>query len=219
MGREYRMVEIHTTGVIERSAADVFAYVADYRRMNEWVFGITSVRPVGDADYGPGSGIRRRRRPGTEDAQFDRRNPRMATRPPDCSAVLGWLRFHSDSAPSTRSSRSNRPGFRVELRKLRRRCSAGIQQNHRTAPGPRGTTHHRQTVRDMHQSNTTTSPMPPHSKYDRNAAGRRDAGAWIGDEQLMDGLFMRSNSFHQSRGAADVTLGEPHQPALAREIC
>lgn len=61
--------------------------------------------------------------------------------------------------------------------------------------------------------------MPPHSKYDRNAAGRRDAGAWIGDEQLMDGLFMRSNSFHQSRGAADVTLGEPHQPALAREIC
>lgn len=37
MGREYRMVEIHTTGVIERSAADVFAYVADYRRMNEWV--------------------------------------------------------------------------------------------------------------------------------------------------------------------------------------
>ncbi|CPT80694.1 Polyketide cyclase / dehydrase and lipid transport [Mycobacteroides abscessus] len=55
MGREYRMVEIHTTGVIERSAADVFAYVADYRRMNEWVFGITSVRPVGDADYGPGA--------------------------------------------------------------------------------------------------------------------------------------------------------------------
>ncbi|NMN99186.1 SRPBCC family protein [Antrihabitans stalactiti] len=47
------MVEIRTTGIIERSAADVFAYIADYRRMHEWVFGITTVEPVGDSDYGP----------------------------------------------------------------------------------------------------------------------------------------------------------------------
>lgn len=49
------MVEVRTTGTIERSAADVFAYVADYRRMPEWVFGITRVVPVGDVDYGPGA--------------------------------------------------------------------------------------------------------------------------------------------------------------------
>ncbi|MFA4081375.1 SRPBCC family protein [Mycobacteroides salmoniphilum] len=49
------MVEVRTTGVVERSAADVFAYAADYRRMTEWVFGITSVQPVGDSDYGPGA--------------------------------------------------------------------------------------------------------------------------------------------------------------------
>lgn len=49
------MVEVHTTGVVERSAAEVFGYVADYRRMTEWVFGITSVEPVGDSDYGLGA--------------------------------------------------------------------------------------------------------------------------------------------------------------------
>jgi len=49
------MVQIRTTGIIERSAADVFAYLADYRRMHEWVFGITTVEPVGETDYGPGA--------------------------------------------------------------------------------------------------------------------------------------------------------------------
>lgn len=49
------MVEVRTTGTIERPAAEVFAYVADYRRMTEWVFGITRVAPVGDADYGLGA--------------------------------------------------------------------------------------------------------------------------------------------------------------------
>ncbi|MBJ8342124.1 SRPBCC family protein [Antrihabitans sp. YC3-6] len=49
------MVEIRTTGIIQRPAADVFAYLADYRRMHEWVFGLTTVEPVGQSDYGLGA--------------------------------------------------------------------------------------------------------------------------------------------------------------------
>ncbi|MGX1806092.1 SRPBCC family protein [Nocardia sp. NPDC055321] len=49
------MVRLHTTGVIERPVDQVFEYVADYRRLTEWVFGITRVRSVGNTDYGPGA--------------------------------------------------------------------------------------------------------------------------------------------------------------------
>ncbi|AEF39623.1 SRPBCC family protein [Hoyosella subflava] len=49
------MVHIETDGYVERSVAQVFAYATDYRRMPEWVFGITTVEPVGEPDHGPGA--------------------------------------------------------------------------------------------------------------------------------------------------------------------
>lgn len=49
------MVELSTSTSIDRPAAEVFAYLADYRRLTEWVFGITTVRPVGNLDYGLGA--------------------------------------------------------------------------------------------------------------------------------------------------------------------
>ncbi|MEV6558189.1 SRPBCC family protein [Nocardia sp. NPDC051756] len=47
-----KLVRLRTARVIERPAAQVFEYIADYRRLTEWVFGITGVRAVSALDYG-----------------------------------------------------------------------------------------------------------------------------------------------------------------------
>ncbi|OHU55730.1 hypothetical protein BKG83_16055 [Mycobacteroides chelonae] len=49
------MVEVRTVGAVDRPPAEVFAYVSDFRRMTEWVFGITRVESVGQPEQGLGA--------------------------------------------------------------------------------------------------------------------------------------------------------------------
>lgn len=49
------MVRVTASDFVDLPAAAVFDYITDYRRMNEWVFGISKMVPVGDLDYGMGA--------------------------------------------------------------------------------------------------------------------------------------------------------------------
>lgn len=49
------MVRIHANDVIDLPVGSAFAYIADYRKMSDWVFGIKRIRPVGDQDSGIGA--------------------------------------------------------------------------------------------------------------------------------------------------------------------
>lgn len=48
-------VHLSKTLVCKASVGETFGYVADYRNVGEWLFGIRSFIPVGDLDYGLGS--------------------------------------------------------------------------------------------------------------------------------------------------------------------
>jgi uncharacterized membrane protein len=48
-------VEIVTSTTCEAPCDAAFAYVADYRNVPHWLFGIHEFTPVGDRDYGLGS--------------------------------------------------------------------------------------------------------------------------------------------------------------------
>ena len=53
------MVEVRTVGgQWTGRRQEVFAYVSDFRRMTEWVFGITRVESVGQREQGLGSRLR-----------------------------------------------------------------------------------------------------------------------------------------------------------------
>ncbi len=48
-------VQLSKTTVCEAPVETAFAYVADYRNVPNWLFGIKQFTPVGDRDYGLGS--------------------------------------------------------------------------------------------------------------------------------------------------------------------
>lgn len=49
------MVHVHHKGVVEAPLAYVFDYVADYRHLAEWMFGIQKVKLISGAENEPGS--------------------------------------------------------------------------------------------------------------------------------------------------------------------
>ncbi len=48
-------IDIHTTTQCRAPRDVAFAYVADYRNVGEWLFGISKFEPVGEQSYGLGS--------------------------------------------------------------------------------------------------------------------------------------------------------------------
>ena len=48
-------IDVNIIETVHAPLAETFAYVADYRTIPDWMFGVKKFEPVGDKDYGCGS--------------------------------------------------------------------------------------------------------------------------------------------------------------------
>ena len=98
-------IHIHKETDCAAPIEKVFAYVADYRNVQEWLYGIQKFVPTTEKDYGHRRRLRRQHPPG-RDAALDDRGDRLRGRADDRDGLHQGLQEHIEVDASRRPSPS-----------------------------------------------------------------------------------------------------------------